>query len=363
MLDLANEGPSRPFESTAVDAMTDTELDALPFGVVGLDAEGTILRYNLYESRLARLDRNQVLGREFFGEVAPCTAVESFGGRFQRMVRAGAAAAIERFDFVFDFRFGAQNVAIEIVPLPAVGRYYLLINRESVGPARVDPPEGGFAVLQRALAPDESAWGVRRDSLEQRFVEVPWSLLAALRATCERLAPESWQLFCTEWGVQWGRRLAIDLASAALETQNAALRELSMRDVTDLIAGAIAGQGWGRPTFDFAAAREGLLFIEVARSALAEAAPGRGTHPQAEAPRMACHLLAGCLSAVLSNVAGRRLVAREVACKAAGAATCSFVLVASARRAALDEALKKGNRGVEAIRAALLRAPATKEES
>lgn len=136
MLELATQGPARPFSSTEVDEMTDTELDALPFGVVGLDAEGTILRYNLYESRLARLDRNQVLGREFFGEVAPCTAVESFGGRFWRMVQKGEAATIERFDFVFDFRFGAQQVAVEIVPLPSVGRYYLLINRAAIGPAR-----------------------------------------------------------------------------------------------------------------------------------------------------------------------------------------------------------------------------------
>jgi len=321
------------------------------------------LRYNLYESRFARLDRNQVLGREFFGEVAPCTAVESFGGRFQRMVSAGSDVAAEHFDFTFDFKFGAQQVSVEIIPFPAIKRYYLLINRQAVGKARLDPPEGGFAVLQSALAPDEAAVGVRRDTLERRFVEVPWSLLAALRSTCERLAPESWQVFCTEWGVQWGRRMAIDLASTALETQNAALRELSMRDVTDLVAESIAGQGWGRPTFDFAAAREGLLIIEVARSVLAEAAPGRAIKRPSEELTMACHLLAGAISAVFSNLAGRRLVAREVACKAAGAPTCSFVLVAASRRATLDEALKKGNRGVDAMRAALLRAPATREDA
>ena len=52
-----------PFEPALVDEASDAELDALDVGVVGLDEQGTILRYNLYESRLARLDRNQVLGK------------------------------------------------------------------------------------------------------------------------------------------------------------------------------------------------------------------------------------------------------------------------------------------------------------
>ncbi len=67
--------------------------------------------------------------------------------------------------------------------------------------------------------------------------------------------------------------------------------------------------------------------------------------------------MAGCLSGILSSVAGRRLAAREVACVAGGAPRCSIVLVAHERRAALDTALGSGSRGVESIRAALRRAP------
>ena len=365
MLDLATGNPVRPFSAAAIDEMGDPELDALPFGVVGLDEDGVILRYNLYESRLARLDRNQVLGRTFFGDVAPCTAVEAFYGRFQRIVAAGAEAQTETFSFVFDFKFGAQAVSVEIVPMHEMGRYYLLIKRQEVRPPRAinDPPEGGFAVLQRELAPEEARAGVRRDAIEQRVLEIPWSVLAALRATCDRLAPDSWELFCSEWGVQWGRRLAIDLETAALEEHGATLRELSMRDVSELIAATLARQGWGRPTFDFSAAREGLLVVELARSALAEAAPS--WQPTASRPTqpMACHLVAGCMSALLTSLAQRRLVVREVSCCAAGATSCAFVVVASPRRATLDAALQKGLRGVEAVRAVLLRAPTTREES
>ena len=90
MLDLARPVTLAPFDPRTIDDLSDAELDALAFGVIALDEEGTVLRYNLYESRLARLDRNQVVGRNFFDDVAPCTRIEAFQGRF----RAFAARAI-----------------------------------------------------------------------------------------------------------------------------------------------------------------------------------------------------------------------------------------------------------------------------
>ena len=61
------------FEPVQVTLLSETELDALPFGVICLDPDGKVLRYNLAESRLARLDRAQVLGKNFFRRIAPCT--------------------------------------------------------------------------------------------------------------------------------------------------------------------------------------------------------------------------------------------------------------------------------------------------
>jgi photoactive yellow protein len=366
MLDLLSGAPPPPSATTDVDELSDAELDALPFGVICLDEDGTILRYNLYEARLARLDRNQVLGRNFFRDVAPCTTTDAFEGRYRRAVAAGSAATPERFEFLFDFKFGSQHVDVEIGRAPAAPRYYMIVKRREVmRPARPDGRDGRVGVQQSELAPGETTAGVRRDALEQRFVEAPWSLFAALRATCDRLAPESWQLFCTEWGVQWGRRLAIDLESTALEVRGTALKDLSMREVAVLIAKTLARQGWGRIELDFTAASEGLIIIELLRSALAEAAPGSRAVRQGATgalPAMACHMIGGCLSALLTSVAGRRLIVREVACQAAGADHCSFVVVAAPRRAVLDEAIRDGARGVAAIRAILLRAPVTQEE-
>lgn len=345
------------FNLLTIDARTDQELDTLPFGVICLDEEGTILRYNLYESQFARLDRNQVLGRDFFTDVAPCTRGEVFEGQFRRGVTTGATGSFARFPFLFDFKFGAQDVEVEMVRAPGVARYYLLINRRRVSPPRPDRGPGQVAVLQRELAPDEGTKGVRRDPVERRVVEVPWAFFAALRATCDQLAPDTWPLFCAEWGVQLGRRLAIDLETAAIASSGRALAELPMSELASMLSRRLAEQGWGKATFDFAAIREGVLLVEVARSVLAEASPRARRSTVAPAGDLACPLLSGTLGAIVSHVAGRRLAAREVTCLSAGDDACRFVVTAHARRAAIDAAVANGTRGVEAIREALRRAP------
>ena len=357
MLELAEPSTPRPFDEKSVDDRSDAELDALPFGVIALDEEGTILRYNLYESRFARLDCNQVVGRSFFGEVAPCTRNDAFEGRFRALVAAGERSAPVRFEFLFDFKFGAQHVSIEMVRAPSAPRFYLLVNRLKIAEARPDFPAEKLAALQRDLAPDEAQRGVLRDDLQRRFVNAPAPFFAALRATCDRLAPDTWQIFASEWGVQWGRRAAVDLEASALEKGERSVRELPMREVAGLVSAYFAERGWGSVGFDFAPAVEGVLVVDLLRSALAEAAPRSLRRGTAEGTDLACHLMAGSLAAILSSVAGRRLAAREVACVAAGAPSCSIVVVAHERRGAIDAALGAGVRGIEPIRAALRRAP------
>ncbi len=358
MLDLAAPSTQVPFDPQLADDRSDAELDALPFGVIALDDEGTILRYNLYESRFARLDRNQVIGRNFFTEVARCTRGEPFEGRFRAFVAAtgsGSVAGTVRFQFLFDFAFGAQDVSIELTRAASAARFYLFINRLRVAPPRPSFPVEFLATAQGELAPDEGRQGVLRDDRQRRFVDAPAPLFAALRVTCDRLAPETWSIFASEWGVQWGRRAAVDLEASALEERGRSLRELPMREVAGLVSAYFAERGWGSPSFDFAAVPEGVLVVDVARSALAEAAP-RPTR-NAGGSDLTCHLLAGCLGGVLSAVADRRLAAREVACVAGGAPRCSIVVVAHARRAAVEAALAEGSRGASRIRAALRRAP------
>jgi photoactive yellow protein len=86
----------------AADALGSAELDALPYGMIQLDSQGVILRYSAAESRLSGLSAAECVGRNFFTDVAPCTAVAEFEGRFREGVRAGQLDAV--FNFRFNFR-------------------------------------------------------------------------------------------------------------------------------------------------------------------------------------------------------------------------------------------------------------------
>ena len=92
-----------------VETLTAEELDSLPVGVIQLDRNGTVLQYNETESSLARTSRADVIGRDFFTEVAPCTAVRDFQGRFQDGV------ARRELDVTFDYQFRFRDDRIKDV--------------------------------------------------------------------------------------------------------------------------------------------------------------------------------------------------------------------------------------------------------
>lgn len=85
-------------------------LDLLPYGIIVVDEAGTVLYYNAREEQIAGRRREDVLGRNFFSEIAPCSQVQEFYGRFKEtMHRAGLVA-----DFHFHFPFPGRPREVEI---------------------------------------------------------------------------------------------------------------------------------------------------------------------------------------------------------------------------------------------------------
>ncbi len=91
--------------------LTREELDALPYGVITLDRDGRVLRYSRGEAELAQRQAASTIGLQFFTDVAPCTNVAAFRGRFDAFAREWDSGS-ESFDFVFAFRWGLQPVSI-----------------------------------------------------------------------------------------------------------------------------------------------------------------------------------------------------------------------------------------------------------
>lgn len=92
--------------------MSEPQLDSLPFGAIRLDANGTILAFNMHESRLTGRDPKVVVGKNFFREVAPCTNVRGFAGRFADGVARGKLHAV--FPYRFDYKMKPRNVTVTL---------------------------------------------------------------------------------------------------------------------------------------------------------------------------------------------------------------------------------------------------------
>ncbi|MEA2489179.1 MAG: hypothetical protein QOH21_971 [Acidobacteriota bacterium] len=95
-----------------IDGLTNRQLDALPFGAIQLDREGTILQFNEYEANLSNRRAPETIGRNFFREVAPCTNVREFYGRFRDGLEAGELNVA--FDYRFAFKQAPRNVCVTL---------------------------------------------------------------------------------------------------------------------------------------------------------------------------------------------------------------------------------------------------------
>jgi photoactive yellow protein len=104
------------FDLEKIQQLHGAELDAAPFGVIVVDREGTILEYNAYERTMAGMGSRPVIGRNFFTDVAPCTAIREFQGRFAEFLTSDETS-IEPFEFIFPFPSGPIRVSVVFVRL------------------------------------------------------------------------------------------------------------------------------------------------------------------------------------------------------------------------------------------------------
>lgn len=127
-LDAQRGAPLGGVDVGYVNRVSEDQLDQLPYGLVVLDRDGRVLLYNETESRLTGFARSRVIGRNFFREVAPCTAVKEFEGVFREFV-AGRHGRTTFFDFAFHFSAGTQNVTIALAPGRRPGQINVMMMR------------------------------------------------------------------------------------------------------------------------------------------------------------------------------------------------------------------------------------------
>ncbi len=98
--------------------------DSLAFGVVGLNEDGIVHRYNATESALAGLRRETVLGSEYFDEVAQCMNNFMVAQRFE-----DEAEIDDVIPYVLTLRMRPTPVRLRLLKGADFALRYILIQR------------------------------------------------------------------------------------------------------------------------------------------------------------------------------------------------------------------------------------------
>lgn len=110
--------------------------DSLPVGVVLLDEHANVVLYNRAEEQMAGRTRQQVIGRNFFDDVAPCTNIVGLGADYREQVADGTLHKVLNFRFPRPFVEEPRDVRLRLDSLRIQGLPYGLLVVEDVSATR-----------------------------------------------------------------------------------------------------------------------------------------------------------------------------------------------------------------------------------
>jgi photoactive yellow protein len=317
-------------------ALTAADIDSLPFGYIALAPDGTIRKYNRYEADLARKDPQEVLGRNFFREVAPCTQVQEFEGRFREFVTGGSSEDLLTFDFEFSFRHGVQAVRIGLIRSPLAQEVIVTVNRRRRLALALSTELRADAARGRL----EDAAGLPVMLAGEDF----WRALDALW----RHAPATQRRDALHRaGRDWGLRHAQRVERLVQTSHGLTLREAELQLSLECLSGSLGTLGLGSFDVQFEHRRSGLLIVDHRDSPFPSLLGDR--------EGACCDLLSGLHAGFLSHLSGRILAGTELRCAhtpgPSSKEPCRFAVGTEAR---LEKLLRAGTESTDAALLAAL---------
>jgi photoactive yellow protein len=112
-----------PQMGAQLSCMSDSELDALPFGVIEMNHQFKVLRYNSIESRHSRLPPDRVIGQNLFRDVAPWANNQRIARRYR------LDSVDETMQYTVSLNMQQEAVTLRMLKPGYSERMYLLVNR------------------------------------------------------------------------------------------------------------------------------------------------------------------------------------------------------------------------------------------
>lgn len=118
----------QPDLAEQLDGLSDEQINHLTFGVIGMDGDALVQRYNAFESQMAGLSPQRVLGFPLFTNVAPCMNNFLVAQRFED-AQTHAHTLDATIDYVLTLRMRPTKVKLRLLAWPAGKFRYVLVNR------------------------------------------------------------------------------------------------------------------------------------------------------------------------------------------------------------------------------------------
>ncbi len=179
-------------------------------------------RYNTLGNQLSGRGAAQVIGRDFFRDIAPCTNFPGFRGRFAEGVRRGKLS--DEFRFVFGFS-SPRQVRVEMADAATPGRYWLKMFEEPLPavPPAVDRPDPEATVAQRLRAE-----AVDTDLCEREPIHIPGAVQPHVVLLCIEASTQRVRACSANWrdllvleeapiGRRWDEFLPAEILDAVCE--------------------------------------------------------------------------------------------------------------------------------------------------
>ena len=99
----------------------------LPFGAVLCDRTGKIIRYNQAEMMITVRDPGDLIGKNFFEDIAPCAKGQKFHGKFTEGAQIGQINTM--FEYAFDYKMDPVKVRIHLKSEASGEGIWILIKR------------------------------------------------------------------------------------------------------------------------------------------------------------------------------------------------------------------------------------------
>jgi photoactive yellow protein len=104
-----------------------TRIEFLTFGAVLLDRMGKIVKYNSAEGVIVGRSAADVIGRNFFNDVAPCAKGKKFHGEFLKFSQTGNVNTM--LDYEFDYKMKPIKVRIHLKSTPDNQQCWIFVKR------------------------------------------------------------------------------------------------------------------------------------------------------------------------------------------------------------------------------------------